>query len=281
MITRNAAQLKAYLKNAAQKLGVGTSQILQNYVMERLTARISKSRYHGNFIVKGGFLITQILGAAFRTTQDLDTTITGFSLTKEEIQSIFQEICGIDANDDFIFTLQDVVEIRKDDDYPGLRLKLQASYETVKVSLSVDPTSGDAITPKERSYKIVSLLDNTEIIRVLAYPLETLLAEKIETVLQRGTVNTRVRDFYDIYHLLKRNPRLNLLKEALINTTRHRKTSYLLTGFSDSINQLKNSRELNQHWKVYKKKYDYAASLALEDVCLVLNQVMLEMFNPS
>jgi len=197
MITKNPMQLKAFIKKKAAEKNISAQLVMQNYMLERLLERISLSKYKHNFILKGGFLISAIVGLDTRATMDLDTTIKGFTLTHEAIREIFGEICTVEIADDVKFELGDISDIREGDDYPGIRVALKANYPPISVPLTVDVTTGDVITPREIEYTF-SLLFDDRTISILAYNLETVLAEKIETVLSRSIANTRPRDFYDI-----------------------------------------------------------------------------------
>ena len=200
MITKNPMQLKAFIKKKAAEKNISAQLVMQNYMLERLLERISLSKYKHNFILKGGFLISAIVGLDTRATMDLDTTIKGFTLTHESIREIFGEICAVEIADDVKFELVDISDIREGDDYPGIRVALKANYPPISVPLTVDVTTGDVITPREIEYTF-SLLFDDRTISILAYNLETVLAEKIETVLSRSIANTRPRDFYDIHIL--------------------------------------------------------------------------------
>ena len=173
---------------------------MQNYMLERLLERISLSEYKPNFILKGGFLISAIVGLDTRATMDLDTTIKGYDLTIENLKQIFESICSINVDDDVTFEIYNVSEIREGDEYPGYRVHLKALYAPLAVPLTVDVTTGDKITPREIEYTFKLLFDD-KTISIMAYNLETVLAEKLETVISRGQANTRPRDFYDIHIL--------------------------------------------------------------------------------
>jgi predicted nucleotidyltransferase component of viral defense system len=200
VITKNPMQLKAFIKKKAEENNISSQLVMQNYMMERLLERISLSPYRKNFILKGGFLIAAIVGLNSRTTMDLDATIKGLDLTHESIDRIFKEICAIKIEDNITFSVLRTTEIREGDDYPGLRVALEANYHPLAVPLTVDVTTGDKITPREVKRSLQLLFDDRSI-SVFTYNLETVLAEKIETVLSRNIANTRPRDFYDIYIL--------------------------------------------------------------------------------
>lgn len=197
MITKNPMQLKAFIKKKAAEKNISAQLVMQNYMMERLLERISLSKYKHNFILKGGFLISAIVGLDTRATMDLDTTIKGFTLTHESIREIFGEICAVEIADDVKFELVDISDIREGNDYPGIRVALKANYPPINVPLTVDVTTGDVITPREIEYTF-SLLFDDRTISILAYNLETVLAEKIETVLP-AALPIPVREIFTTY----------------------------------------------------------------------------------
>lgn len=269
MKTKNAMQLKALINNKSKELNVAPQLVLQNYMLERLLERISKSEYADNFIIKGGFLLSSIVGLSTRATMDLDTTIKGFTLTHDRLEEIITEICSVPIDDDITFELLRITDIRETDDYPGLRVFLNGNYSPMKVPVTIDVTTGDVITPREIEYNFSSMFEDKKI-QVLSYPLETILAEKIETILARGIANTRPRDYYDIYVL----ERLKLtdvsptvLKAALDSTTKKRGSEYVLTEYDKIIETLKNSDEQHSLWRKYQKTFAYAKDIAFVDTC--------------
>ena len=224
MITKNPMQLKAFIKNKAAEKHISAQLVMQNYMLERLLERISLSPYKNNFILKGGFLISAIVGLDTRATMDLDTTIKGFTLTHEAIRKIFTDICTVQIADDVQFAVVGISDIRETDDYPGIRVGLKANYPPISVPLTVDVTTGDMITPREVEYTFSMLFDDRQI-SILAYNLETVLAEKLETVLSRNIANTRPRDYYDIhilYALRGEECDKETLRQALERTTKKR-----------------------------------------------------------
>jgi predicted nucleotidyltransferase component of viral defense system len=251
---------------------------MQNYMMERLLERLSLSPYKRNFILKGGFLIAAIVGLDTRATMDLDTTIKGLDLTHETIREIFEEVCAIKVADDVTFTVTRTTDIREGDDYPGLRVALTANYSPLAVPLTIDVTTGDKITPCEVEYSFKLLFDDRNI-SVLAYNLETILAEKLETVLSRNIANTRPRDFYDI-HILRvlRSGELNAptLKQALDETARKRGSLPVLTRYREIVESIQASPQMQGFWEKYRQEFDYAKDISFEDVC---NSVLLIMDN--
>lgn len=187
-------QLKAIIKRKAKETNISAQLVMQNYMLERLLERISLSKYRQNFIIKGGFLISSIVGLDTRATMDLDATIKGLSLTQNSIKSIFLEICNLEVDDDIVFEIIDIHDIREGDIYPGIRVALKAIYKPINVTLTVDVTTGDIVTPKEIEYTHPMLFDN-KTISVLSYNIETILSEKIETVLSRNTTMPMTDNF--------------------------------------------------------------------------------------
>ena len=269
MITKNPMQLKAFIKKKAAEKNISAQLVMQNYMLERLLERISLSKYKRNFILKGGFLISAIVGLDTRATMDLDTTIRGFTLTHESIREIFEEICAIEISDDVHFELTDISDIREGDDYPGIRVSLKANYPPISVPLTVDVTTGDVITPGEIEYTFLLLFDDRTI-SIFAYNLETVLAEKIETVLSRGVANTRPRDFYDIHILWALRgaecSRKTLL-QALEQTADKRGSREVLNLYTDIVAEIRESKQLREFWKKYQRTFDYAKDISFDDAC--------------
>ena len=195
-------QLKAIIKNLAKEKHISAQLVMQNFMLERLLERISISKYQQNFILKGGFLIAAMVGLDTRATMDMDATIKGLPVNEQTVREMFEEICKIELEDDVTFRFRSIGEIREGDVYTGYHVSLPANYPPMAVPLKLDITTGDKITPKEIEYQFKLLLENRSIL-VLAYNLETIMAEKLETVISRGDQNTRPRDYYDIYILAK------------------------------------------------------------------------------
>ncbi len=281
MITKNAMQLKAFIKKKSVEKNISAQLVMQNYMLERLLERISLSKYKHNFILKGGFLISAIVGLDTRATMDLDTTIKGFTLTHESIREIFKEICTVEIADDVKFELMDISDIRESDDYPGIRVALKANYPPISVPLTVDVTTGDVITPREIEYTF-SLLFDDRTVSILAYNLETILAEKIETVLSRSITNTRPRDFYDIhtlYALHGAECNIKTLLQALEYTADKRGSRKMLEIYPDIIAQIRTSEQLLGFWKKYQHNFDYAKDISFDDTCNTIQHIMDSMFD--
>lgn len=269
-------QLKAIIKRKAKETNISAQLVMQNYMLERLLERISLSKYRQNFIIKGGFLISSIVGLDTRATMDLDATIKGLSLSRNSIKLIFLEICNLEVDDDIVFEIIDIHDIREGDIYPGIRVALKAIYKPINVTLTVDVTTGDIVTPKEIEYTHPMLFDN-KTISVLSYNIETILSEKIETVLSRNTTNTRSRDFYDIFilhTLYSSNYDISVLSKALVQTTKRRGSVEILNSYQDIIKDMRINTKLQNLWKNYQYVYDYAKEIDFNDICDAILYIM-------
>lgn len=276
MITKNPMQLKALIKKKAAENNISAQLVMQNYMLERLLERVSLSPYRNSFILKGGFLISAIVGLDTRATMDLDATIKGLDITHESIQQILGEICNVYVEDDVTFEMLGTADIRETDDYPGIRVSLKANYPPISIPLTVDVTTGDVITPREVEYTFSLLFDDRSI-SILAYNLETVLAEKIETVLSRGIANTRLRDFYDVhilYSLRGKDCNPEILCQALERTADKRGSHRVIDRYSEILQDILESEQLRSFWKKYQKNFDYANDISFEDTCGTINEIM-------
>lgn len=273
---KNAMQLKAVIKKMAKDKHISAQLVMQNFMLERLLERISVSKYHQNFILKGGFLIAAMVGLDTRTTMDMDATIKGWPVNEESIKKMFLDICKIDLQDDVSFEFKKIGEIREGDEYTGYRVSLSANYSPMAVPLKLDITTGDKITPKEIEYRFKLMLEDREI-SVLAYNLETVMAEKLETVVSRGDQNTRPRDYYDVYILCKlqyKNIALDSLKSALDATSKKRGSSGIMKDYKEIIDVVRCSDVMIKQWSTYQKDFEYAADISYDEVCDAVVQMM-------
>lgn len=273
---KNAMQLKAIMKNLSKEKHISAQLLLQNYMMERLLERISQSKYKEFFIIKGGFLIAAMVGLDTRATMDIDATIKGYPVTDKTIKTMFEEICDIYISDDIVFEFKHIGEIREGDEYTGYRVSITANYAPMAVPLKLDITTGDVITPKEISFAYPMMLEDRTI-SVLAYNLETILAEKLETVISRSDQNTRPRDYYDIfilYRLWKNNVNMHNLQCALKATGEKRGSVNLLTEYKRIMEVVVNNEVMNKQWKKYQKDFAYASEVSFEDVCNTVTRIM-------
>lgn len=276
---KNAIQLKAIIKNIAKNKNISAALVLQNYMLERFLERVSLSRYHDNYIIKGGFLIASMVGLDSRATMDMDATIKGYPVNEEAIRKMVEDIIAVPVEDAIHFCLKSVREIREGDEYTGYRVALTANYEKMAVPLKLDITTGDKITPREIEYSYKLMMEDRSI-RVLAYNLSTILAEKLETVVSRGNQNTRPRDYYDIYILSKlqaKNIDVDSLKAALSATTAKRGSSELMMQYAEIMRTVKSSDVMKRQWDNYRKDFDYAAGIEFEETCDAVVAMMDEL----
>ena len=275
---KNAMQLKAIIKKMAKEKKMSAQLVLQNYMLERLLERVSLSRFRNHFILKGGFLIAAMVGLDTRATMDMDATIKGYPVDEKTIRSMFEEICTIEIPDDITFSFRSIGEIREGDEYTGYRVALTADFPPMAVPLKLDITTGDKITPKEIEYSFKLLMEDRSI-SILAYNLETILAEKLETVVSRGDQNTRPRDYYDIYVLLKlRSNDISMgdLLAAVTATCQKRGTAEVMKNYRAIMDQVSSSPVMNDQWRKYQAEFSYAADIAFRETCVTVQTVMDE-----
>ena len=277
MKTKNAMQLKAVIKNKSKELNISPQLLLQNYYMECFIDRLSRSEYADRFIIKGGFLISSLVGLDNRSTMDIDTTVKNLSVNESEISKTLSYICSISADDDFTFVFDRVEPIREDDEYQGLRAFLFADYEAMRGTLTIDITTGDSIYPDVSRRKITRCFDK-DALDVFSYPLETVLAEKIETIITRGILNTRPRDFYDVYILTKTQEyNAETLRKAIFATSEHRGTKAIMEAETNNrLAVIENSSELQSQWAKYQKKFPYAKDITYQETVNAVKEVIHE-----
>ena len=263
---------KDKLKNIIAKKAKGDStlsgQLYQMFFFERILERLSKSKYKHNIILKGGLLLSSIIGENERTTKDMDATLKSMPLEKENIYSIFQEILNINLEDDVSFEIIDIKDIREEDEYGGFKMNIKAIMDNLKIYLAVEITTGDKITPKEIDYNYNSIFEDKKI-HILAYTTETIIAEKYHTVIVRGLLNTRMKDFYDIYILISKNKDkidIDNLKNAIKNTFDYRKTKIDISEIQETIIDISRDKKMKKLWQNYQKNAVYAKEIAFEDL---------------
>lgn len=278
-MSMNAMSFKAQIRNLAKKKNVRAQILLQNYMFERFLERLSLSDYKDKFVLKGGMLISAIVGIDTRTTMDLDATMRGLPFTEESISSSMKEICAIPIDDGVTLTTGILTPIRPDDKYGGYRMKLTAKFATVETPFSIDISTGDVITPQPVKYTFRGIFDEERQIEVWAYNIETVLSEKVETALRRSTLNTRARDFYDIYILCTTQTYdAELLREAFVATAKHRSTTEQVSDIPNLLKQIEGSDDLKQQWEKYRREFNYATDISYEQVIDVLRAVSMKLF---
>lgn len=271
-------QLKDKIKNLSGGNSLKAQTLIRKYVMERFLARVAKSRYQNNFILKGGMLISAIVGEDARSTMDIDTTVQWLPLTNEDIQGIINEIASIDLGDNLTFTLSKTETIRDDFDYPGVRVTLKVIFEKLKETVNIDISTGDEITPSAVQFTYPMMFEQ-EKIRIWSYNLETLLAEKLQTVLARSVTNTRMRDFYDIYILWNlENDSIDrmLLRDAYKATAHSRNTEGLINDAEQIMEDIAISEHMDMLWDNYKKSNSYVADISWDEVLGTVTDIVLD-----
>lgn len=259
---KTSTQLKALVRNLSKKFNVEAEILLRNFMLERFLERIAISKYRHNFILKGGMLIAAMVGIDTRTTMDMDATIKGQTLTAFEITTIIKDILSTPNDDGVEFTMHGIEEIREEADYPSFRVSIGAVLDKTKQTLKIDITTGDFVTPKEIEYRF-KLMFEERTISIMAYNLETVLAEKFETIVTRSLTNTRMRDFYDIY-ILTNTQQFNVetFRAALKNTVEKRGTTEQIKDMVDTIQTVAESPIMLDFWHRYQKKYSYVADIS-------------------
>lgn len=275
----NGEKLKNKIKKRAKEIGAQPQELMQMYFFERLLYRISISQYKFNFILKGGLLLSAIIGDERRTTSDMGTMIKGIDIESDELLKIIQEITNIKTDDAISFEIEKKREIRVDDVYGGINIKLIAKKDGLIVPLFIDITTKDPITPKEIEFKYKSIFDD-EYIKIMAFNKETIIAEKFETLIKDTETNTRAKDFYDLYVLIKEYwnelDKTNLIK-AIRNTCKRRESLYILDELEERFDFIKESAILQGEWDKYQISHLYARDINYADIMKNINLIIEEL----
>ena len=278
---KNAKSLKDKARNVANKNAISIQQVLQNYMFERVLERLSKSEYKENFIIKGGLLLSSIMGINLRTTMDIDTNITGINLDKEKLLEILNEVLNMDIGDNVTFKIEKVEDIKQEEYYGGYQFKIIAIYENIKVQFHMDVSTGDIITPRAIEYKYKKLFDNSYI-DILSYNQETIIAEKLQSILERKITNSRMKDYYDLYFFV--NYRWDsidkeILSEAIIRTFSARNSITELRNIKETIKILENNPFLNRIWLDYSQKHEYSKNVSFLDTIEAIKVIKKELYS--
>mgnify|MGYP004540253041 FL=1 len=262
-----AMSLKAKIRNIAKQKNIPAQVILQNYMFERLLVRLSASEYKEKFVLKGGMLVAAIVGLDNRATMDMDTTLKNLPLTPEAIRSALEDICDITFDDGVVYEIGTISPIRKDDIYGGYRVMLNARFDIMLTPLSIDVSTGNVITPHAVQYNFSEIFDDEKSYELWAYNIETVMAEKVETILRRGIFNTRPRDFYDAYILTTtQNFDMVVFEDALKATANHRGTTDQIADVTSILHNIEESPELKTMWDKYRKQFSYAKDITYEQI---------------
>lgn len=268
----NIESIKAKIRNLAKNNNLSSQEVLQMFLFERFLERLSKSEYRSNFVIKCGFLVSSLIGINNRTTMDMDSTIKGLPLTEENITKVVNSIINIEVNDGIQFEIKDVNYIRESDEYENFRVSLVANIGKTKNPMKLDLTTGDAITPREIEYSYPCIFNENDI-RVFAYPIETIIAEKYESIIKRNITTTRMRDFYDLYalyNLKKSEIDIDILSTAIKRTSSKRESSQIMKISEEIIEDIQNDPYLKELWDVYVSENKYIGDLSFDNVVDVI-----------
>lgn len=272
MKERTPEQLKGQVRSFAAKRNLQPQEVLQMYLLERVLERLSKSLYKNNFILKGGLLISSMIGISERTTMDMDTTVTGINMEANEIERVIREVLKIDVGDGIEFKFEKLEPIRENDDYNNFRASFVAHYGKIANKMKIDITTGDEITPGAIEYSYKTIFGDDRI-AVMAYNVETIIAEKYETIIRRNIGTTRTRDFYDLYmfyNMYKETISPEILKIAVARTARKRASLEIMSEWKEVIEDMKEDVALKALWKNYCENNTYAADISFESVMEIL-----------
>lgn len=265
---KTARQLKDLIRNLSREKSADAQLLMRNYMMERFLERISLSEYRDKFILKGGMLVAAMVGLDARSTMDLDATVKGANVNVEDIENLISAIVSVTIDDGVKFQLKSISEIMDEAEYPGIRVSMTTTFDGVVTPLKIDISTGDAITPREVRYSFKLMLEDRSI-DIWAYNLETVLAEKLETIITRTTTNTRMRDFYDLHILSQLHGQSIVpadLRAALIATARKRGTEKYLADAPAAFDEVEADPNMEKLWRAYQKKFSYAADLSWHTV---------------
>ena len=272
----SSKQLKDLIRNLSKEVGIEAHVLIRKYMMERFLERVSSSKYNGSFILKGGMLVAAFVGVEARATMDIDTTIKGIPVTIVDMERTITEISNIDLDDNVKFRIKRVSEIMDEAEYSGIRFSMDAVLDGAVIPLKIDISTGDVITPREIAYSY-KLMFEDRTIPIMTYPIETVLAEKLETVISRSITNTRMRDFYDIHILLKsQNINVDILALALERTAKKRGNFSLLENAESVLKIVKSDEDMKRLWNIYQKKFKYAGEYTWDEVMHSVRELSIE-----
>ena len=272
----SSKQLKDLIRNLSKEVGIEAHVLIRKYMMERFLERVSSSKYNGSFILKGGMLVAAFVGVEARATMDIDTTIKGIPVTIVDMERTITEISNIDLDDNVKFRIKKVSEIMDEAEYSGIRFSMDAVLDGAVIPLKIDISTGDVITPREIAYSY-KLMFEDRTIPIMTYPIETVLAEKLETVISRSITNTRMRDFYDIHILLKsQNINVDILALALERTAKKRGNFSLLENAESVLKIVKSDEDMKRLWDIYQKKFKYAGEYTWDEVIHSVRKLSIE-----
>lgn len=272
---KNKDRLKVKVSNLALSTNIPNKYLIQSFMFEALLKRISVSKYKDKFIIKGGLLLSSIFGVNLRSTMDLDTTIKGLPLDRTTITKVINEIISIDLKDNIKLEIENIKDIREEELYSGFNINLKAEFDGLRTNLMIDITTGDVITYKEVQFEYKTLFDN-EIVNIMTYNYETIIAEKFEAIISRNIDNTRMKDYYDLYMFV--NLKWNdidktILRKAIFNTSEKRETLNYIENADKYIELINEDSKLKSLWKNYQNNYAYAKDISFENTIAAIKVI--------
>lgn len=270
----NDVSLKAKIRNISKDKNISAQAVLQNYLMNRFLYRLSKTEYREKFVIKGGMLIASMVGIENRSTMDLDATLRNLPLTEDAIIEAFNTICSVYSDDGILYKFSAIEPIRDDDEYGGYRVTFYAAFGKINAPMSMDVSTGDIITPGAERFSFSDMFDQNVNFELWAYPVETVLAEKVETILSRGIDNTRPRDFYDVYMLSLKHYDKKVFREAFKATAVHRESIGKIDDYEDIIENILQSKDMNRRWDGYVRQMPYAAGISFTATLDVIKELL-------
>ncbi len=276
---KTSRQLKDLIRNLSKQKQADAQILLRNYMMERFLERVSLSEYQNHFILKGGMLIAALVGLDARSTMDMDATIQGKTVTIEEIENIIGSITSVAIDDGVSFVMKDISDIMDEAEYPGIRISMDTLFDGVRVPLKIDLSTGDQITPRAIAYSFPLMLEK-RYISIMAYNIETVIAEKMDTVISRSILNTRMRDFYDLvtlYQMYGKTLDRQTLATAFSNTAHIRHHDPLLPSAGGILNDVAHSVELQKLWTAYQSKFSYAKQVEWNQIIETIRKIAVDM----
>lgn len=270
-------------KEIAKKFNLSIYEVYQKYMFERFLERISVSDYQDNFILKGGILLSAIMGIENRSTRDIDTTIKGINVDQKYMINVLNEILSIDLKDGVKFDIVNIKDIREEDEYSGNRYSITGRIGNTKIQFDIDISTGDVITPRELKYRYNSIFENKSFL-LSVYNISTIFAEKLETILKKGKSNSRMKDFYDLYYFItymKHDLNIKEIKEAIYKTFERRGSSELLLHILPTLTDIQNSNLMNERWNIYSNKSNYAKNIAFFEVIKIIQNFLKTIFEEN
>ena len=272
----NSDKLNDIIKKKSKGNNNLAHHLHQMFFFEHVLMRLEKSKYRDNIILKGGVLLSSIIGEDLRSTKDIDATLKSLPLNIKSIRNIFEEILSIDINDNVNFDIVDIKDIRLEDEYGGFRINVKGTFDKIKTNFFIEITTGDIITPREIKYKYNSIFTDKKI-NIMAYTIETIIAEKFESIISKNITTTRAKDFYDLYMLMNKHKKdidnKNLVK-AIENTFNKRNTEFNVDNFREIVEILEDSNTLKKIFTNYQSKLEYAKEVSFNNTIRAIKEII-------